>query len=139
MRKQETVPFNPQAEAVLQYVPDFQSTVFTVTGLGEQLEPLAEHIQALEAAPVPKTHNVASKAGKAVLEASTQPTELTGRRATIAAKLYDLVNGSNMYDLLKQKRQDEADLAMARKLGLMSTVFCQKHERELAKLHRLTS
>lgn len=110
---------------------------FVITGPIESVTELYEAAQTdFNAHPVQRT-TMGTKVAQTALEHATEPIELTGRKATITAKLYDLVNGSNMYELLKQKRQDERDLAMARSLGLMSTVYCQKHEKELAKLHRL--
>jgi hypothetical protein len=128
--------FNPEQEAVLTYVPAFQNSEFVVTGVGETLVPIAAAIQALETAEPAKRRNVASIAVEAV---QTAPEALTGRRATIAAKFYDLTHGSSMYDLLMQKRRDERDLAMAKKLGLITTDRCAKHERQLATVRGLVN
>lgn len=131
MRKQEQ-PFNPEAEAVLTLIPEYQDTPFVITGLGEQLLPIAEAVQAAESAAPVKRRNVASVAVEAATQAPEAPQVLSGRRATITAKLHDLVNGTNMYDLLLQKRAEERDLAMAKKLGLITTDRCAKHDRQLA-------
>jgi hypothetical protein len=48
--------FNPEAEAVLTFVPAFQSSTFTVTGLGESLLPIAEAIE--HSQPMPSQTNV---------------------------------------------------------------------------------
>jgi hypothetical protein len=131
--------FNPDLEAELTFIPAFQDTPMTITGVGETLVPIAAAIQAAEAAPAPRTNKVTSMAGKAAVEAPEQPETLTGRRATIAAKFYDLTHGSSMYDLLMQKRRDERDLAMAKKLGLITTDRCAKHERQLATVRGLVN
>jgi hypothetical protein len=131
--------FNPDQEAELTYFPEWNNgQPFVIRDIGESLLPLATAIQAAEAAPAPRTNKVTSMAGKAAVEAPEVPETLTGRRATITAKLYDLVNGSSMYDLLMQKRRDERDLAMAKKLGLITTDRCAKHEKAVSKLRGLT-
>lgn len=110
---------------------------FTVRGDYEVLEPLAEAAQAYDKAhPVKDTPEPVKPATRPVERSEGEI--LTGRRAVIAAKLYDLRNRTNMAELLAQKRADERNLAMARKLGLVSTVYCRLHEKELAKLHKLS-
>lgn len=129
----KTIESSQEAELVT----SLNGKPFVITGPIESVTELYEAAQTdFNAHPVQRT-TTSTKVAQTALEHATEPIELTGRKATITAKLYDLVNGSNMYELLKQKRQDERDLAMARSLGLMSTVYCQKHEKELAKLHRL--
>lgn len=97
--------------------------------VADQLVNADRHLEALQASEARQVRKVSGLAGKTAVEA---PTMLTGRKATIAAKLYDLANGSSMYDLLKQKRREERDLAMAKKLGLITTDRCAKHEKQLA-------
>jgi hypothetical protein len=129
--------FNPEQEATLTYQPDFQDRPLVITGIGESLLPIVEAVERDYAAQVDKVSAGAIKATQSAPETATEPIELTGHRATIAAKLYDLAHGRNMYDLLKQKREDERDLAMAHKLGLITTDRCAKHERQLAQVRGL--
>jgi hypothetical protein len=88
-------------------------------------------LQAELAGEKSRTHKLAGHMVKAAQEA---PETLTGRRAVVTAKLYDLAHGSNMYDLLLQRRAEERDLAMAKRLGLITADRCIKHERQLAKV-----
>ena len=131
-RTQEQVLDPTQDVALTTYLP-FQKQPFTINGPYEAVMPIAEAVQAEDARKPVQRATVSTKVAQTAVEAVT----LEGRRATIAAKLYDLANHSNMYDLLKQRRAEERDLAMARRLGLVSTVYCQKHERELAKVRGL--
>lgn len=123
--------------AELTYQPTFQDSPMVITGDYEAVESVNNDLEALEARLYAQSDKLASKAIKAVQTAPETPTELSGRRATIAAKLYDLRYGRNMADLLAQKRQDERDIAMATKLGLLSTteVYCRKHQKVVNKLH----
>jgi hypothetical protein len=118
----------------LSYTPDFQDSTFTVYGDYEAVEPIASQIQALESAPAPKRRNVAHKV---IEQAQTASEVLTGHKATVIAKLYDITTGASMYDLLQQKRKDERDLAMAKRLGLITTDRCAKHEKQLAAVRGL--
>lgn len=129
MKTQELDPTQP-LELTVQ--PDYQASPIVITGNYEAVMPLAEALQA-EDARIPVQH--ASKPRKPATEAVRPSDEvLTGRRATVIAKLYDIANGTAMYDMLKQRREDERNLAMAKKLGLITTDRCAKHERQLASI-----
>lgn len=139
MHKQEqldhpfTIPETDEAELVIGL--PFQATPFTIAGDTEALIPIATAAyKAAERDEARQTRNVAARAVRAAVEPVRSPEDeiLTGKRATIKAKLYDIANGTNMYELLLQKRQEERDLAMAKKLGLITADRCAKHEKQLA-------
>ena len=126
---------NLEQDLELTIVPEYQTAPFVIVGDAENVLPIAEAVQREE-----KEHPVirTPKLGKRVVEAVRASEDvLTGRRAVIAAKMHDLRYGSTMYDLLKQKRQEERDLAMAKKLGLIAHDRCAKHERALAQVRGL--
>lgn len=110
---------------------------FVISGPIEAIEPLFKAAEAeFNAQPV----HTASKVGKASVEAvQSSDVVLEGRKATVTAKLHDMLYGTAMYDALQQKRADERDLAMATRLGLISLedVSCRKHSAAIAKLHNL--
>jgi hypothetical protein len=105
---------------------------FIITG---DPETVTELYKAAEADFSAQTIKDTPKLGKRIVEAvQASDAVLEGRRASIAAKVYDMVNGSSMYDLLQQKRRDERDLLMAKRLGLITTDRCAKHEKALASV-----
>lgn len=124
----ETMKSEAQAEFDVHL--DFQTAPFVVAGDTQVIQEL--HKAVVTSEPV---HN-AVLVPKAVIQPpeQPQPTILEGRRASLHAKMYDMVNGSNMYQLLQEKRQQERDLAMAHRLGLITTDRCAKHEKQLAHL-----
>lgn len=114
-----------------------QTKPFVIRGYEDELASYAEELQAYDKAnpvhssPKPKTPAVEAVRGSGEI--------LEGRKATIHAKLYDMVYKGNMYQLLQEKRQRDRDLAMATRLGLLSVeeVYCRKHESAVAKLRNL--
>lgn len=134
--------FNPEQEAILQYVPDFQTSTFTVTGLGEQLEPLAEEIKAMEAAapiaPVAanKVPVTAPKPELAYEDFSTLPGRQIARMK-VSSFLYDTFHGTNMLDLLNDRINDDRNVRFAREIGLLGVTRCAKHEKAVATLRRI--
>lgn len=128
--------FNPEQEAVLTYVPDFQSTPFTVTGLGESLLPIAEAVEREQVSRVSKVSALMVKTAQAASETAVEP-ELTGLRATIAAKMHDLRFGTHMFEALQDKRDTERDLKFAGSLGLLTDEVCAKHRKALDEVRTL--
>lgn len=133
----KTKELNPNQDLELTYQPDFQAQPFKVVGPYDAVMPIANDLEALQTTEQAQTHKLASRIVKAAQTALESPTELTGRRATLAAKFYDLRFGTRLYDALIEKRNTERDLAMATRLGLLSIedVSCQKHRKAIAKLH----
>lgn len=134
--------FNPEQEAVLQYVPDFQSATFTVVGLGETLLPLAEEIQVAEAttpiAPVTAVQptQLVETPKPAYEDFSTLEAREVLRRK-INARFYDTFHRTNMYGLLVDRINEDRDVAFARGLGILGVTHCAKHEKAVAKLRQL--
>jgi hypothetical protein len=58
-------------------------------------------------------------------------------RRKISAWAYDRKNGTTMLDLLNERIADDRNVAMAQRLGLITTVHCAKHEKVVAKLKQL--
>lgn len=129
--------FNPEQEAELVYTPSFQSAPFTVTGLGEALLPIAEAVEREQTSRVQNVAAATIKTAQTALETATAPTELTGHRATIAAKLHDLRFGTHMLDELRERRAIERDLRFAGKLGLLTDEVCAKHRKALDQVKDL--
>lgn len=133
--------FNPEAEAVLQYVPDFQTSTFTVTGLGETLLPIAESIKADEAQPVRAVAHVETPLDRVTIQNAYEDLSTLAPRETIRRKIsafiYDKRNGTNMLDLLNERIADDRDVAFARNLGILGVTHCAKHEKAVAKLKQL--
>jgi hypothetical protein len=137
----KTQTFNPELEATLQYVPDFQSSVFTITGLGEQLVPLAEEIQAAEAQPVKSPAQTAVKAAVTSFEPKEQYLNLGNleprqeARMALKALAWDIktLGRNNEYRRFKERVAAEKALAMDMELGLVQSVHCRLHERMLDK------
>jgi hypothetical protein len=134
MNKQNQNQFNPNQEAVLQYVPDFQTSSFTIVGLGETLLPIAE---AVERSQTHETVQHASHVAKTAVAGAMEAVELTGHRATIAAKLHDLRFGTHMLDALRERRALERDLRFAGSLGLLTDEVCAKHRKALDQVKDL--
>src|ERR1700712_35807 len=82
---------------------------FIVSGAYESLVDVMATTEAYDATLNVRKQKVSVPLVKAVVAAPEQPEVLDGRRATVAAKLYDLTNRTNLYDILKQQRQDEHD------------------------------
>lgn len=121
----------PGMQASFDAAVDFQAKPLTISGDADLI------IELHDAAEVTvreiQKQKVSTAVAKPAVEAVAQATDvLEGRRATVAAKLYDFTNKTNMYELLKQKRQDERDLRVAQKLGLITSTHCAKHEKALA-------
>jgi hypothetical protein len=128
--------FNPEAEAVLTFVPAFQSSTFTVTGIGESLLPIAEAIEHSQ----PLVTETAPQAPVTPVQTQNQyidMSELGSRqiaRKKLTARFYDLTHRTNMYGLLVDRINEDRDVAFARGLGLISTTHCLKHEKAVSKL-----
>lgn len=121
----------PHQDASLSYIPDWNNgKTFTINSDYEDVLAVQQVIDT-KPADIPVA---VQKPVTAAQEAPQQPEVLEGRKASIMAKLYDIRNGRNMYQLLKEQREAERDLAMARRLGLITTDRCAKHERQLAKI-----
>lgn len=131
----KTVETSPPMYQEAELVTALNGKPFIITGDPETVTELYKAAEAdFNAQPV----NVPSKAGKSAIEAvRTSEEVLDGRRASIAAKFYDLANGTSMYQLLQERRQQERDLAMAQRLGLITATHCAKHERALASVRNL--
>jgi hypothetical protein len=118
----------------------FQSAGFIIRGQDELLEAMADKYKAQDARDI--TKHVAKAALKPV-EAVTRPVadkvgSFTTRIATdLTAGLYDRRNGTQFLDMLKQRRQDEKDMRMARRLGLVTVDRCAKHEKQLAEVRKI--
>jgi hypothetical protein len=127
--------FNPEAEAVLTFVPAFQSSTFTVTGLGESLLPIAEAIE--HSQPMPSQTNV--EAPKTVSEPVEQYINLgtldgrTEARMSLKALAWDIktLGRNNEYRRFKERVAQEKALAIDMELGLVQSVHCRLHERML--------
>lgn len=121
----------PGLQASFDAAVDFQAKPLTVSGNADLITELHDAAE-ISVREIQK-HKVSTAVAKPAVEAVAHATDvLEGRRATVAAKLYDFTNKTNMYELLKQKRQDERDLAIATRIGLISTDRCAKHEKTLA-------
>jgi hypothetical protein len=131
--------FNPEAEAVLTFVPAFQSSTFTVTGIGESLLPIAEAIE--HSQPMPSQTNVEAPSAAPTpkveyIDLSTlAPKEVLRRK--ISSWVYDRQHGTNMLGLLNERIKDDRNVRFARDLGLISSTHCLKHEKAVAKLKSL--
>lgn len=122
--------------------PDFQTAPFVIVGDAEAVLPIAEDAQAYDKAHPVKAQRVGHSAVRHTEALQTAVSAKVGSLATrlktdATAALYDARYKTNMLGLVRERRQQERDLNMARKLGLVSTVYCQKHERELAKVRGL--
>lgn len=58
-------------------------------------------------------------------------------RRKISAWVWDRKNGTNMLDLLNQRIAEDRNLAMAQRLGLISSVHCARHQKAVDKLKRI--
>lgn len=131
----KTVETSPPIYQEAELVTAINGSPFVITG---DVETVTELYKAAEADFSAQTVKDTPKLGKRIVEAvQASDAVLEGRRASIAAKVYDMVNGSSMYDLLQQKRRDERDLAMAKRLGLITATHCAKHEKALASVRGL--
>lgn len=66
---------------------------------------------------------------------SLAPREVLRRK--ISAWVWDRKHGTTMLDLLNERLADDRNVAMAQKLGLITTVHCAKHQRAVDKLKQL--
>lgn len=131
MKTETSPPIYQEAELVTA----INGSPFVITG---DVETVTELYKAAEADFNAQTVKDTPKLGKRIVEAvRTSEEVLDGRRASITAKLYDIANGTSMYQLLQERRQQERDLAMAKRLGLITATHCAKHERALASVRGL--
>ena len=114
----------------LHFTPDFQSHQMIVTG---DLE-VVQDVAAVIGRDIDRSNKVLPKLAKTAVEAVQTPQVLVGRTATVAAKLFDLTHGTDVYAELQERRRAERLLAMKLKLGLLTANRCAKHERLLAKV-----
>lgn len=136
-QNQNTINLDQPAELTLNLGSGMEH--FVVTGDAEAVMPYVEAAQAYDKRHIVKDTAIGRKAVTGALETLTAPIQTgLGRVAVdIKAIAYDKVHGTAMYDLLKQKRDDERNLAFATKLGLVSTTHCAKHSKALAQLKRI--
>jgi hypothetical protein len=134
----KTQTFNPEQEATLTYVPDFQDSTFTVTGLGEALLPIVEAV-----AEAPRPAAKAVEVPVVAVQVQNQYTDLSElpsrqiARMKLRSRVYDMIHRTNMTELLTERINEDRDVAFARSLGLVGVTHCQKHEKAVAKLRQL--
>lgn len=88
---------------------------FTITGDYESVAPIYEAYNK-------QIGKLATNVVKTPSRASTLVTSTIERAKVDSTTLvYDLINHTNFYELIKTKRQYNKNLAMARKLGLISS------------------
>lgn len=115
---------------------------FVIAGDAEAVLPLAEQAQAYDKANEARrgrVSHVSKHIGSTMLEAPKMAVSgLVGRVGLdIKAKTFDVMNGTDLYGALQQKRKDERVLSMATSLGLVGVTHCAKHERAIAQLKRI--
>lgn len=141
MKHIKELAIDPTQEVALTYIPDFQDTPFTIHGDYEDLAPLAEAMQAEDAAHTSKARTdrvtrATKSIGHNVLETITKPAQgLSERlRADVTAGMFDLFHNDTSLAELRNARRQEARLAIRMKLGLITTDRCAKHERLLKQV-----
>jgi hypothetical protein len=141
MKTTETLELPDSAELTLNLGTGMEH--FVIAGDSEVLQPLADAALAYDKAhqsrpSIEKVHR-ATNVAKTVLEAPTHVLQHgLGRIATdFRTKAFDIVEGTDLYGELQRQRKQERVLGMARKIGIVQTTYCQKHERELAKIRKL--
>src|SRR5690348_15497807 len=128
----KTQPIQPETAILNTWV---NGQPFTISGdyeaVADQLPKADEYIKTLQTMPI-VSHvepTVAVEPPKPAYEdfATLEPREVLRRK--ISAKIWDMTHGSNMYGLFTEKLEDDRNVAMAQRLGIISSVHCLKHQK----------
>jgi hypothetical protein len=134
-------------QAEYKLYPIWQKSPLIIRGDAEEIRESYEQGRAeYDEYQAQRRSQVATKVAGTAVEAVQAPLRaITDTLGTIASKavrhaeisLYDHKHGTRFGEELKLRRQQEKDLAMARKLGLLSADVCQKHRHGIAAVKRM--
>jgi len=131
--KHNTQTIDLEQDLTLTINPDWQTKPFQISGVAETILPYAEAVQALDRShPVKHTAQL-GRTAVAAPESAVAPI-LEGRRASIAAKVFDVIYHDTSYQELKARRLAEKRLQHRIRIGTIVSDRCAKHERLLAKV-----
>lgn len=135
MKTLETIE-DPRLEtgtAQFEMATTFQERPLVISGMSEAVlqvarkAPAVTHVEAVEQPVVPKVAQVPEQPHIIPYEGSK------AAKLRLKARFLDILYSDNTYDELVQRQRDERRLANRRALGLVGLVYCQKHEKELAR------